>query len=289
MRYHNSRSIGFLLPFFLCSLLRAQSARCTQDSVVGTYAIATQGNMLMPASAGSHPAAVPAASLALVSIDSQGVMSGQAFGALGGTVSPVPGAGSIQVNPDCTAVFKTAVGTTSTDVILDEGKEIRGLMYQGPGVTPVMQGIARRISRVPNTVDPAQCSPADVHGIYAVTYQGTIMSQAWGPQPVPVPSLWIALASIDYQGGLSGHGKVTMGGNSMDYTIPYGRVDVKPDCSATSVMGLQSGLAPDQAKSWMVVLEGGSELWAIHTVFNLGNPIVTGIWKRISPIPAAAQ
>ncbi len=287
MRHNTSRYIGFSLPLFLCSLLPAQPARCTQDTVVGTYAIATQGTMLMPASTGSQPVAVPAASLALVSWDAQGVMSGQSFGALGGAISPVPGAGTIQVNPDCTAVVKTAVGTTSLDVILDEGREIRAVMYQGPGVTPMVQGIARRISRIPSTVAPAQCSQADVHGVYAVTYQGTYMiPQPAASQAAPVPALMIALVSIDYQGRLSGHGKATTGGVSTDFTIVDGAVDVKADCSAVAQMSVKSGLIADQGKSWMAVLDGGSELWALQTASNLGKPIVTGTWKRISPIPS---
>lgn len=245
--------------------------------------------MWMPASAGSQPVAVPAAGLSLVSIDSQGAMSGQAFAAMGGTVAPVPGAGSIQVRPDCTAVVSTAVGTTSTDVILDEGKEILGLMYQGPGAVPMIQGIAKRISRVPSTIDPAQCSPADVHGIYAVTYQGTyMMPQPDASQLLPAPALTIAIVSIDYQGQLSGHGTISVAGNAMDYTVG-GQVGVNPDCSATAQMSIQSGPLADQGKSWMVVLDGGSELWAIQTEGALEKPVAIGTWKRISPIPAAAQ
>lgn len=290
MRFHKSRYIGFLLPLFLCGLLRGQSARCSQDTVVGTYAFATQGTMFLSPSAGSPPVAVPAASLALLSIDSQGVMSGQAFGALGGNVGPVPGAGSFQVNPDCTATVKTAVGTTSTDVILDEGKEIRALMYQAPGAKAMVQGIGRRISRIPNTVDAAQCSPADVHGIYAVTYQGTyMMLQRDAPQPVPVPGSTIALVSIDYQGQLSGHGTISMAGDARESPTVGGNVDVKSDCSAVVQMSVRTGIMPDMGKSWMVVLEGGNELWAIQTESSVAKPIVTGTWKRISPIPSTAQ
>jgi hypothetical protein len=145
MRGHTSLSVGLLLTVFGCGLLFGQPARCTQDAVVGTYAIATEGTMLVTPPGASQPVLVPTASLSLVWIDRQGMMSGQGFASLGGTVSQVPGAGSIQVNPDCTGAIRTAVGTTSVDVILDEGKEIWGVMVQAPGAKPVAHGIARRV------------------------------------------------------------------------------------------------------------------------------------------------
>lgn len=180
-------------------------------------------------------------------------------------------------------------------------EESRGLVFQGLGVKPMMQGIGRRISRVgdrddvrlgreyrgQNTVDPDQCSPADVHGIYAVTYQGIyMMPQPNAPQPVPVPVSTIAPVSIDYQGQLSGHGTISMAGNAMEYAIVDRTIDVKPDCSAVVQMSVKSGSLADEGKSWVVVLEGGNELWAIQTESSVAKPIVTGTWKRISPIPS---
>ena len=287
MRYDIGRHCGFVLPFFLCSMLPGQPAQCTQDTVVGAYAIATQGTMLVPSPAGGQPSALPAASLAILSIDSQGQMSGLGFGALGGTVSPISGAGSIQVNPDCTAIVKTAMGTTSYDVILGEGEEIRGLMFQGPGVIPLIQGIGRRISRIPATVAATQCSAADVHGTYAFTHQGTyIIPQSGTPQSVSQTALMIGLASIDYEGRLSGSGKSSIGNNSMDFTIARGQLIVNPDCSARVRMSIQSEPLTDEGESWIAVLEGGSELWAIQTSSSLAKPVVTGSWKRLSPIPS---
>ena len=94
MRYFISRYAGLSIPLFLCSLLPGQPAQCTQDTVVGTYATAAQGVMLVPSSTGGQAAAVPAASLAILSIDSQGRMSGKGYGAMGGGVGQVPGGGS---------------------------------------------------------------------------------------------------------------------------------------------------------------------------------------------------
>jgi hypothetical protein len=210
------------------------------------------------------------------------------MGAVGTTVAPVPGAGSFEVNSDCSAVFKTTLGTTSYDVILDEGKEIRGLMFQGPYGPMMVQGIGRRISRIPSTVTAPQCSAADVHGIYAFTYQGTYMTPQTGTPPaVPQAALMIGVASIDYQGQLTGFGKTSIGGNALDFTLTSGQLNVNPDCSATARMRVQSGPLADEGESWLVVLDGGTELWAIQTSSSLAQPVVTGTWKRISPIPSA--
>jgi len=224
-------------------------------------------------------------------------MAGQGFGALGGTVSQTPGTGSIHVNPDCTAVVTTAAGTKSIDLILDQGQEIRGLMTQATGSKPVVQGTGRRICRFgrhPLFCDPRfqtvfrqpQCSAADVRGVYGVTYQGTYMvPQPGAPQPVPVPSLITALATIDYQGRLSGRGTISMAGDAQDYPILSGQIDIQPDCAATVQMSVSAGALTDEGKGWLVVLDGGNELWGIQTESRVAKPILSGIWRRISPIP----
>lgn len=290
MRGHTSLSVGLLLTIFGCGLLFGQPASCNQDSVAGTYAIAAEGTMLVTPPGASQPVPVPIANLSLVWIDRQGVMSGQGFGSLGGAVSATPGGGSIQVNPDCTAAIKTAVGTTSVDVILDEGRAIWGLMVQAPGAKPVVHGVAKRVSDCRHLWcdwdKRARCSAADVHGTYAVTHQGTYMlPQPGASQLAPVPALTVALASVDRQGRLSGRGTITMAGNALDYQVVAGQIDVHADCSAIGQMSVQSGTLADEGKTWFVVLDGGDELWAIQTESRVAKPIVTGTWKRISPIP----
>jgi hypothetical protein len=288
---------GVMLLTFGSGLLCGQPPRCTQDSVAGSYAIAAQGNMLITPAGAAQPISVPIANLALVSIDSQGTMAGQGFGSLGGTVSQTPGAGSIQVNPDCTAVVTTAAGTKSIDVVLDQGQEIRGLMIQAAGGKPVVQGAGRRICRFGRQpffcnprfqaiFRPAECSAADVRGVYAISYQGTYMvPQPGATQPVPVASLITALASIDYEGRLSGRGTATMAGDPQDYQILNGQIAVQPDCSATVQMSVGTGTLTDEGKSWLVVLDGGNELWAIQTESRAGKPVLAGVWKRLSTIP----
>lgn len=288
---------GGMFLTFASGLLSGQPPRCTQDSVVGSYAIAAQGNMLITPAGAAQPLSVPIANLALVSVDSQGRMAGQGFGSLGGTVSQTPGAGSIQVNPDCTAIVTTAAGTKSIDIVLDQGQEIRGLMTQAPAGKPVVQGAGRRIcrfgshpffcnARFQTVFRPAECSAADVRGVYAVTYQGTYMvSQPGVTQPVPVPSLITALATVDYEGRLSGRGTATMAGDPQDYQILNGQVAVQPDCSATVQMSVSTGSLTDQGKSWVVVLDGGNELWAIQTESLAGKPVLAGVWRRLSAIP----
>jgi len=285
MRLQISRYVGYSLPLFWCGVLFGQPARCTQDTIVGTYALATQGSMLMTPAGASQPVAVPFVTLAIASIDSAGAVSGQAYGALGETITKIPGGGSIQVNEDCTAVAKTSVGSVATDVILDEGREIRSVMIQVPTAKPIVQGVGKRISRIPATVEPVQCSSSSVHGVYAVTYQGTyMMPQADGSQSVAMPALTVALISVDYDGQLTGRGTMTLAGNPLDYQAD-GHLDVNTDCSALAQMSVQSGMLADQGKAWIAVLDGGNELWAVQIESAVAKPVTSGTWKRISPIP----
>ena len=289
--------LGLLAPMLASGSLFAQGARCTQDSVTGSYAIAAEGNLLMTPAGAAQPLVVPIANLALVSIDSKGTMTGQGFGSLAGTVSKTPGAGSIQVNSDCTAVVTTVAGTKSIDLILDHGAEIRGLMTQATGAKPLVQGSGRRICRFgrhpffcdprfETTFRPAECSTADVRGTYAVTYHGTyIVPQPGVPQPLPVPTFITALTSVDSQGRLSGRGTATLAGDPQEYQILSGQIDVQPDCSATVQMSVSAGTLADDGKSWLVVLDGGNELWSIQTESRVVKPILAGVWKRISLVP----
>ena len=270
-----------ILPLF-CGPVFAQH-RCTQQTVVGTYAFLQQGNALVTLPGAVQPVALPWASLAVVSIDSAGTISGEGYGALAGQVAQAPATGSFQVNPDCTASSTPVEGIVDADLILDGGNEIRGLMLQSPTGKPVVQGMGKRISRAPKMVWPERCSLAKVRGTYGITHQGTYMMPPPGsPQPIPVPALILGEVSIDSRGELSGGGTISLAGTAMKYEIVSGQIQPDSACTAIVRMNVKSGDMADEGKAWMVVLDEGDELWLIQTESHQAGPVVTGIWKRIS-------
>lgn len=205
---------------------------------------------------------------------------------MGGEVSQPQWPGTIQVNLDCTAAVNWTGGPTGAAVILDEGQSIRSIMVQSVAGKGIVQGEWRRISRVPATVEPAQCSPADVHGVYASSYQGIQIGTPPGAtQPVAMPTVMVSVASIDYQGQISGGGTMSLAGDPVPFQVSQGTVTVNADCSAVTEMALDAGPLSNTGKGWMVVLDGGDELWSLPTESHSGKTIAFGTWKRISPIP----
>jgi len=260
----------------------AQPRRCAQHMVVGTYALAVQGSTLMTLPGQSLPASLPFASLAIVSIDGEGVMTGIGKAALAGRVGESVVSGHIHVNADCTADVTTGVGTASTDVIVDNGEELIGLMIEFPAGKPALMGTARRISRAPLSVD-GPCRPHRPHGLYAVSYQGSYMIPLPGvPQPVPMPALMIGLVSVEHSGHVTGHGTASITGQSMPYDIVDGQLDMDEGCTAVVEMKVDSGGIVDTGKSWMVSFRDGDEFWAIQTESHTVLPVVAGKWKRVS-------
>jgi hypothetical protein len=283
MRHRLNPILSLLVVPVLCAPLLAQMP-CTQQTVVGTYAFLQQGNTLVTLPGAVQPVALPFAALAAVSIDSAGAISGEGYGALAGQVAQASANGSIQVNPDCTASSTPENGIVDTNVILDGGNEIRGLMLQSPVGKPVIQGVGKRISRAPGIVRPRRCSLAKVHGTYGITHQGIYMTPQPGTsQPIPVPALILGEVSIDSQGGLMGGGTISLAGTAMKYEIVRGQIQSDSDCTAIVQLSVKSGALADEGKAWMVVLEGGDELWLIQTESQRVGPVVTGIWKRMSP------
>jgi hypothetical protein len=283
MRYHfRLFTICIMIAPLACSFALAEPNLCTQRTVVGTYALAVQGTTLITLPGSAQPVAAPFASLFLASIDSEGVMSSFGYDAFNGQVAQGTAAGTVQVNPDCTAIVKTSTGTTSTDIITDDGDEIWGLMTQFPVGNPLLQGLAKRISHRPIVVGPAHCPASQVRGTYAVKYQGTyLISQPGVGQLVPMPALLIGLLSIDRQGQVSGAGTVSLGGKSVDYDA-NGSIEVGTDCTAVVQLNVSSAALTDSGKSWMLILEGGDELLAIQTESQAARPVLAGVWKRIS-------
>jgi hypothetical protein len=283
MQYRLMCAIGLLLALLVGTPALAQPSRCTQHTVVGTYALAVQGSTLVTQPGSTQAIGLPFASLSIVSIDSTGAMSGVGYGSFAGQVAHGPVGGSIQVNPDCTAIVRTSAGTTSTDVILDGGDEIVGLMFEFPMGKPVAMGTARRIARAPQRATTEWNRGPSLNGTYAAQYQGSyMMSTPGAPQPIPVPALMLALVSIDHQGHLTGSGTISLAGNAMPFEIAGGEVEVNADCTATVGMSVRSASLADEGKSWMVILGEGDELLAIQIESQTAAPVVAGTWKRIS-------
>jgi hypothetical protein len=209
-------------------------------------------------------------------------MSSFGYGAFNGIVSSSPATGAIQVMPDCTAVVSTSAGTISSDVILDGGDELWALMKQFPIGNPVLQGRAKRISRQPNAIAPAQCSASQVHGTYAIQHQGTyLISKPGVTTPLPAPTLINGIVSVDRSGEVSGGGTSSLAGNAADFDV-NGKIDVAPDCTAVAQLNVTSAGLTDAGKAWMVILDNGEELWVIQTESQMAKPIIAGTWKRIS-------
>jgi len=274
--------VSLLLPLPFCCLLEAQPAVCTQDTVTGTYALVTQGTMLLPVA--GQTSAVPAIALGLLSIDPDGTIAGQAVMSIGGDIIRSPWPGAIQVNADCTAAVVWAGGTAGTAVIQEEGREIRSIMTQSASGKGIVWGQWKRISRVPASVEPAQCSPASVYGVYAANYSGTqIGTPPGGTGVAAIPTVMIGLVSIDYKSQIDGGGTLSLGGDTLPFRYK-GTVAVNPDCSAVTKMTTAAGPLTNDGTGWMVVLDGGNELWSLPTESNAGKSIVFGTWKRISPL-----
>lgn len=261
----------------------AQHATCAQRMVVGTYALAVQGSTLMTLPGQSQPSKLPFASLAVVSIDREGVLEGIANAVFAGKVAQSPVSGLVQVNQDCTALVTTGVGTTSTDVILDGGDTLVGLMIEFPAGKPALMGTARRISRAPLSAGWSG-RRARVRGTYSVTYTGDYMVPVPGTtQRLPVPASMLSVVSVDRWGTVEGRGTASIGGQAMPYEITEGQLTLGDDCTATVEMSVMSGGLADTGKSWMVVLGEGEELWSIQIESRSAVPVMSGVWKRISP------
>ena len=286
------RHYSMLAVLLVCaSLALAQPNRCTLDTVVGTYALSYQGYMLMSASGTSQPAAVPIAGLALVAIDSQGAITSTGYQSTGGQISQGPMPGTLKLNSDCNGTVDWGGGVTGNLVVLHEGAEIHSIMTHGPAGSPVVSGTWKRISRTSNTVEPAQCSPNSLVGVYAIRQSGTMMmTQPGSSQAAPAPVAMMAVGWVGYDGLGSTTGIASLAGQVLPFAVADVKFDVKPDCTATSSSNLTSqGVTLGQAVGWGLVLDGGDEAWSIETQDPTGLPVLLGTWKRISPVPPLSQ
>jgi hypothetical protein len=280
-----------ILPALLLgSLCCAQ--QCSLQTVRGTWVSYGQATDMLTVANISQPVPTPFAGLALVGIDNQGRVSASGTGVLGGQVITSDLTGSIQVNPDCTAILnftpKPPFPPTQQIVrlvVMDNGNEMRAMIVQDMAGKPAGVVYYRRIS----WSDP-QCTSDMVRGVYGITYDGTLLTAQPGQsQPVPAPASLIGVTLIDYQGRMTGAATISAAGNVADFVFPDASIAVNADCTgATKWKAAPKGsnqVLPGQGVDKIVVLNNGDEMILLLTQTPLGVPIMLGRGKRISMLP----
>ena len=246
---------------------------------------------MVTAPGSSTPVPVPFAGLGIMTIDYQGRETDHATAAAGGQIQEVDSSGTIQVNPDCTATETWTFGGeqfTGRYVILDNGNEMRYLPTKFPGGPTVGIAYLRRLSW-----GEPQCTSDMVRGVYAGSYEGTVMMLVPGQsQPVPTPAA--AILAITFQHGGTGTATATasLGGTILDVDFSKLSIDVNPDCTATLNYTAVSRQLPGQTftgSAKYIVLNQGNELWALATKDSGGLPVMVESYKRISMMPLASD
>jgi len=286
-----------ILPVF--AVCGACFAQCSQDMVRGTWGVYTQGIMMMTPAGGTAAVPAPAAQLVVLKVDYQGNSSGNGTAVLGGQVITGTFAGTIQVNPDCTATYTFTLKIagmppipgqgTDRVIILDHGNEMRSMTTQGLLGGPVGISYFRRMSW-----GDAQCSAGVVHGVYAFHYDGTVLMTPTGQSQVQaVPVSMIGASSVDYQGNMTGAMTQSAGGTMMDFAFVDSTGTINADCTGVSKWRIApkgtTQAMPGQGIDQMIVLDNGDEILALTTQGVLGSPILIGHLKRVSTTPAAVS
>jgi len=285
--------IRILISLFLLACagrVMAQAVGCTQATVTGTYAVASQFMRPGPESTSLW---VPGASLAIVSIAGDGAISGKSYSSMGGEISESETSGAIKVGGSCTATVDWGQRVIAASVIFDEGKELRSILEStGPLGSAVVSATWKRISSAPATVEPNQCAPNAIIGTYDYRSSGFVMTAVPGTsqtQPIPVAILGLGTANED--GTAFATATASIGGRMMPLSFnSAGNIAIKPDCTATMTWNLSSqGNPVGQSQHFAVVLDGGSEIWGIQIQNALGQPILLDKWARISALPIQAN
>jgi hypothetical protein len=274
-------SASFILA--ACGLLfaggvQAQENLCSQNTVVGTYALAYQGTVFM-----TPVVSAPSAGVAQVSIDPEGNIAATGYQTIGGQIAQGPMPGRIEVHGDCTASIYWQGDGSATANVLNNGDEINSMMVAS-GKPMVVYGTWKRISRTQSEMMPP-CSVASISGIYAFRMYGSIITTPAGATgPVPLPVAHVGSVSIGHDGKTTGKGTASLGGQVISYELA-GNTVVNADCTFTTPVTITSVAAAGQGAIWGVVLQGHEQLLGIITKDAAGVPICLGTWTRISAMP----
>ena len=280
------QAVVLLLASSAGTILRAQPNSCAPDTVAGRYAVAIRGTVIAPGPGGSYTP-VPIASLGVATIDLEGAVSLTGYQSIGGQVSPVHMKGTVTINSDCTANAAFSDGITGTLVVRGGGDQMTFLMLAGGSLgSPIVSGDLKRISRVSNAVEQAQCAPDSLAGIYSYQSSGTVMvTQPGASQPAPVPVATVGIGLAIRGGAVNATATASVGGAIVPLEIiSAAPVQVNPDCTAIATVNVTSHGAPvGQHQDFFVVLDGGNTLWDLTTKDFLGQSVEFGTWARTSP------
>lgn len=138
---------GVLSPAGSANAYEDGGYRCTEATIKGPYGIQIQGTNAVPPNLGGGTQAV--IGVVLRTYDGAGGFTqvDNVKGAVTGIVPDRPGAGTYQINDDCTGVilFQPAPGITIEErmVIVDGGREIRTIVSSPLSV--MMSGVQQRV------------------------------------------------------------------------------------------------------------------------------------------------
>jgi hypothetical protein len=264
-------------------MVRAQTNLCSQDTVIGTYALSYQGTVITTPAVGTAPAGIPGAGVAHVSIDSSGQIAANGYQTIGGQVIQGLMPGKIVVNGDCTASIQWAGDGAATANVINNGDEINSMMVQS-GKPMVVYGTWKRISRTQSDMMPP-CSLQNIEGLYAFRIYGSLIAVLPGaPWPVTLSVAHIGSASIAYAGKTTGKGTASLDGMIIGYELA-GDTVVNADCTFSMPVTITSESSVDRGNIWGVVLQGHDQLIGILTEAGAGVPISLTTWTRISAVP----
>jgi len=291
-----------MLLRFVCFLAACSAcfSQCTQNTLRGTWALYTQGVIMMTPPGSTQAAPALGAQLLTIKVDYQGRFTGSGFMSLNGQTASGSLGGVFQVNPDCTATDTFWINSITGMppfpgqgferlVILNNGTEMRGQVTQGVLGAPVGVDYYRRISW-----GDAQCTSDMVRGLYAFSYEGAVVMTPPGEtQPQAVPTSIVGTSWVDYQNRMTGGMTNSMGGAMMDFNFVNSSGSVNADCTGISTWSIvpkgTTQALPGQGIDHTVVLNGGDEIISITTQGVMGGPVLIGKMKRISLTPTGTS
>jgi len=130
------------------------------------------------------------------------------------------------------------------------------------------------------------CSAGMLVGTYAVRGQGTIFEPVPGSnQTLPIPDVHVGIASIDYNGNITGRLFGTDAGVAAEATVTA-TADVASDCTGADHYTVSFIGGPTvQGTNQLLILDGGNQVIAMAGSMNGFQAAVGETWQRISMLP----
>lgn len=280
--------IALLVP---TGVFAGQPCRCSQQTVVGTYAVTAEGITIMTLGDDTQMP-VSVASLTITTINSDGEASSTGYVAVGDQIMPF-GIGPedpvmnsmITVNSDCTGTETLSSGQVAELIVHKGGNEISSIMVQGGQLgAPIVTSKWKRISRIPDINFPFMRRWSKVGGTYVTSQSGVTVIPGVGA----APDAFLGRASISHDGTLEFKGTAMAAGTYMPFTLADGMWEEGKFAFTGSITGgiMAGGVQyMGEVENWVVVLDGGNELWGISIAVPTGNPVALMKAKRVSRQP----